>query len=148
MGKKNKDRIIVDTDLLPRYEREDKVSVRECKRLYQEQYQREYRKKTKVIRVTLSEEEYEKIKQVASSEGKTMSGLLLRSYKNWQGKQFSINKMCRDVLKELGRIGTNINQMARTINSRRLARFWMKKELDKAGEELRKLRESVFHAED
>lgn len=131
---------------LPRYDRDNPESINRYKKAYQEQYQKKYRKQRKIIRLSVDEETYSRIKGLANSENKTMAGLIMGSLVGWENKQASLNRTGRDVLKELGRIGTNINQIARVINTKKLTSLWMKKELDGLREEVMKIRKMMINA--
>ena len=64
-----KKKIYIDSSRLPRYEKGNSESYEKRNRAYQKAYQKSYRKTVKDIRIRLSEEEYDRLKEQADSDG-------------------------------------------------------------------------------
>lgn len=72
------------------------------------------RKADHQYKLWLTEEEYIKLKKKARGSGLTMKDYILRSSFD---KEITNTNVIRDLLPEISRIGNNLNQIARRINS-------------------------------
>mgnify|MGYP006411259207 FL=1 len=144
-----KEKIFVDLAELPRYEKGDKESYENREKLYQKNYQKSYRQHVKDIRIRVSDDEYQDIKKKAKKDGKPMTRYVLDHFKSSQNNELYKGSEMRHVLSEMGRIGTNINQMARALNSSRLkfANKKMKDDIETLREAVISLRKTILNPE-
>jgi hypothetical protein len=97
---------------LPRYAA-DQESKSVYKKEYQKAYKEEYRKKTKDVRITLSIEEYERIKTIAhEGEKKPMTKYIMDNFYAKEQKDIVLNEAYREVSRHLSKMGNNLNQIA------------------------------------
>ena len=115
-----KQKVYVDLSEVPRYEKGNEESYEKRRRDYQKTYQKQYRKAVRDIRVRVSEEEYSRIKKRAEREDLSITGYVMSHYLSSEKREMYKSEEIRKILTEMGRIGTNINQIARSLNSSRL----------------------------
>ncbi|TCH62487.1 MobC family plasmid mobilization relaxosome protein [Acinetobacter sp. ANC 4862] len=82
------------------------------------QFEKKRPVRTRVVKVTLFETEYELLQQknMFSSIARLMREAALTSVKNEQLPVTKFSKLDREFLLELSRIGNNINQIAKAVN--------------------------------
>ena len=115
-----KKKVHIDLSELPRYEKGNEESYQERQRVYQENYQKKYRQSVKEIRIRMSESEYNEIKKQATKADQPISVYVMAHYKaSEKGARYKSEEV-RNVMVEMGRIGTNINQIARALNKSRI----------------------------
>ena len=92
----------------------------EYKQEYHRQYREKYRKITKEIRITLEEEEYQELKSQAKADGKPMTRFVMGHFNASYNKKAVFVKEEREIIKQLLKIGNNINQITRNLNNSKL----------------------------
>ena len=99
-------------------DRNDKDDVERYKWEYQIKYKRGYRKRRKHITLSLESIEHERLKEKAKLEGKPLTRYILDGFYASEKKADVKSRAYFNVIKELNRIGVNINQIAKQLNSR------------------------------
>lgn len=94
------------------------------------------------LTVRLSEDEYLKVKEKAEAEGVTMADVVRRAVLRLKPRR--IPEECRRLRGELGRIGNNINQIARRVNKNREVDLLVLEELKKIEAQLRVIARAVL----
>jgi len=106
---KKRTKIYIDISEMP--EGEDK------KKTYQKKYHVEYSRKKKQLHIRLDDEEYTEIKERSEREGMPMSRYVMTHYRASTKGSIAREGTGKQLVKELVRIGTNLNQIARWANS-------------------------------
>jgi len=98
-------------------------------------------KKTKMLRIRLTDDEYNLLKEKADKAGKTMSEFV-RDYIT-KGK---VNSKCKDLpslILHLSRIGNNINQIARNLNIAKKEGYLAERDYDLLLDELMQINNNL-----
>ena len=136
-----KKKVHIDLSELPRYEKGDDESYLIRQKEYQRAYQDKYRQAMKKIRISVTEEEYSNIKKRAEKTNQTVSGHVMSHYQASEKGESYKSEEIRNVMVEMGRIGTNINQIARALNKSRIkiANKGMLREIEMFREDVKSL---------
>lgn len=97
-------------------DRENKEDVERYKWEYQVKYKRGYRRRKKYVNLAFEEEEHERLKKEAKKEGKPITSYILDLFYASERKAEVKNRVYYEAVKELNKIGVNINQIARKVN--------------------------------
>jgi len=106
----------VDFDI-PFPDRKNPQDVMNYKREYQKKYKSLYRKKKKHVMISLEPEEHDRLKECAQKEGKPLTKYIMDSFYSHETKVECKNKGYYICASQLNKIGVNVNQIAKRINS-------------------------------
>jgi len=96
--------------------RDDPEDIERYKWEYQLKYKRGYRKRKKYVSFAFDAVEHERLKSRAKLEGKPLTRHILDGFYASEQKTEVKSRAYFGVVKELNKIGVNVNQIARAVN--------------------------------
>ncbi len=135
---------------LPRYESDDESTIATRKKLYQQKYHKQYKEVIKEIKIRVEPEVYIKLKRWAKAENKPLSRYVMGNCLASIEKQTYRSKELKDILVQIVKMGTNLNQIARAINTSKVKMFgWFSiRKIENFREELVRLKARLVSAKD